>query len=213
MNKEKANAKGAAPVQAKLREFPPWPLEPVMEVARMLYASAPFNCDLWSHKHRWTSLARQASDFLDHLHEGCEEIARQRRGMHNAYRRAEARALKAETLPDVVPFAKAARTITNERRTDRALKNLKTLVLKNPRYFGGLFGNPPTTRRVNTMIARWRKTGFPRSEVMELQRLFEDSWPGIIAAQNSEKTRKRKPRLNPKDKPLIGAVLNELRAD
>ena len=197
----------------KLREFPEWPFEQVEEVARMLYATAPFGRESWNNRVLWTSLARQACDFLDHLHNACGEVTRQRRTKHTSYRRDEERIAKAKTLPGVVPFEKAARIITNQKRTERARMNLKTLVLKNPRYFGGLFGKPPTVQAVNGLIKRWRKTGIPRRDVMELQNLFEGSWPHIIAEQNREKAGKRKPRLNVKDKPVIREVLREIQSD
>ena len=48
----------------KLREFPEWPVEQVVEVTRMLYALGPFPLDDKSDM-RWNLLARQAFDFLD----------------------------------------------------------------------------------------------------------------------------------------------------
>jgi hypothetical protein len=45
MNKRKQNVDGTAPARPKLREFPNWPFEQVMEVARMLYALRPFKFD------------------------------------------------------------------------------------------------------------------------------------------------------------------------
>ncbi len=178
----------------RLREFPEWPVEQVMEVMRVLYSLAPIKRDLWNDKSRWTSLARQACDFLDHSHSAAEEVARQRSATHDAYRQGEARSAKAETLPQVVPFAKAVRTITHEKNTKRAEEKLETLFLKNPRYFGGLFGNPPTKRTVSAQIKKWRETGIPRDEVMELQKRFEDSWPRIKSEQNADNAKKREKR-------------------
>lgn len=209
MSMRKSSQKKAKELRVALRTFPEWPVERVMEVARTLYATAPFQGDSWNDKVRWKSLARRANDFLDQLHAACTEIAKERSATDAAYRRSEERLMASETLPDQVPFEQAARFITSEKRKDRALPKLKKLVLWKPRYFGGLLGKSPTSREVNAQLKLWQRSGMPLAEVRELRILFEASWPRIIASQNSTKGKKRGPRLNRKDKPMIAALLRE----
>jgi hypothetical protein len=175
----------------KLREFPDWPDEQVIETARMLYALRPFKIDSKSEL-QWNSLAREAFDFLDNLHKASNEIARRRTLQDAAYRRAETRTAEAKAkLPEIVPFDKAVLFITREERTKRALPKFKRFVLSLPDYFGGLVGKPPKLRTLNAQIKRWRKTGIPRREVLELQAVFEGSWPRVKSSK--AKVKKRKP--------------------
>src|SRR5438477_12825545 len=125
MSKQKASPEKAQRRGLRLREFPEWPVEQVMEVARMLYATAPFKRELWNNKSHWTLLARQACDFLDHLHKACKEISEQRSATHRAYRHAEELNQELETLPEIVPFNNAAKIITKERVKARSLTKLK----------------------------------------------------------------------------------------
>ncbi len=50
MSKRKASQKKAKEQRVALRTFPEWPVEQVMEVARTLYATAPFQSDSWNDK-------------------------------------------------------------------------------------------------------------------------------------------------------------------
>ena len=212
----------------KLREFRKWPLREVRETARMLYAlRQPFAPDEKSDI-KWNSLAQQAFDFLDKLHNACAEIARRRRGTDAAYRRSEQRSEEAAALPDPVPFPRAIKFITRQARPERAERKFKELVLSNAKYFGNA-----TEKELRAQIRRWRKEGIPRDEaqprpvgeaapvnVMELQSLYDDALR--IAREkreakrreqgNKRKRKARGPRLNPEDKPIIGEVLREKRA-
>ncbi len=202
----------------RLREFPTWPVEQVMEVMRLLYSRDPIKRELWKEPSRWTSLARQACDFLDHSQRACEEIARQRSSTD--YRRAEARNSEAKKLAekfgDVVPFRTATKIITDETRPDRAVKKLKTLlqtfVLNNPPFFDDwIFGKRPTKQSVKVMLSEWEENGISPCQVMQLQHLFEDSYPCIVAEQNSENARKRKRKRRGAQVPQINATRRELR--
>jgi hypothetical protein len=172
---------------SKLREFLEWPVEQVMETARMLYGLSPFPPNDKSEQ-KWNPLVQQAFDFLDNLHEACETIAKRRREQDAAYRRAERRSADAEALPDVVPFEKAMRFITREKRTKRAESKFEKFVLAMPRYFGG-GTKPARPQTIRAQIARWRKNGVTRGEVMQLQSLHD------IARQQRIKLseKKRKP--------------------
>jgi hypothetical protein len=187
--------------ESGLREFPEWPLERVMEVAQMLYALRPFNITGKS-QIQWNSLAREAFDFLDYLHQACEKITKRRTLQDAAYRRAETRTTAAEKLPEIVPFDKALLFITREQRTKRAQSKFEKFV--RARW------NQAELRRLNAQqIRRWRKTGIPRHTVMELQAEFDNSWRSIVADENRNKAKKRGPKLNPKHKAVIREVLRE----
>ncbi|MDQ3117239.1 MAG: hypothetical protein M3Q86_11650 [Verrucomicrobiota bacterium] len=182
-----------------LRTFRAWPIEQVMEVMRTLYETAPFQSDAG-----WKMLARRAYDFLDQSHAACVAIDKERSATDDTYRLADKQRLSAETLPEQVPFEQAAKFITNEDRKDRALPKLKKLVLSKPRYFG----TASKAANVNAQLRRWQNSGMSRSEALELRAVFEASWPGIVAKQNSAK--KRRPRLNAKDVPVMRALLSEI---
>ena len=187
--------------ESGLREFPEWPLERVMEVAQMLYSLRPFNISSKSDI-QWNSLASEAFDFLDYLHRACEEIRKRRSLQDAAYRRAETRTTAAEKLPAIVPFDKALLFITSEQRTKRATPKFQKFV--RARW------SEPELRRLNSkQIRRWRKTGIPRHTVIELQAEFDNSWRTIVAQENRNKAKKRRPKLNPKDKTVILEVLRE----
>ena len=113
------------------------------------------------------------------------------------------RVAKAKKLPEMVPFNKAIRFITDQKRTKLTLHNFTKALPRMYRYGG----ETPTPRMVNAQIERWRKTGIPRREVMELQAAYEKSWPRIIAGENRGKAKKRGTKLNPKDKPVIREVV------
>jgi|SRR5262249_41445719 len=162
----------------KLREFPQYPVEQVMEVARMLYANAPFKPELWREKWRWHSLARQAFDFLDNLSAACAEIARQRSATDAGYRRAEKRIADAEKWKDPMRLETGATRATREQHIPRALAKLEAIL---PQYLGsgikpltGGVSKPATPQTIRAQIAHWRKRGITRDEVMELQRLNDE---------------------------------------
>lgn len=177
-----------------LRTFRAWPIEQVMEVMCTLYEAAPFQSDVG-----WKTLARRAYDFLDQSHAACVAIDKERTAKGDTYRLAEDRRLSAETLPEQVPFEQAAKFITKEKRNDRALSKLKKLVLSKPHYFNW---------KVGAQLRHWKTSGMSRSDTVELGALFEESWPDIVAKQNSAK--KRRPRLNAKDVPVMRALLSEI---
>jgi hypothetical protein len=176
---------------SKLREFPEWPVEQVMETARMLYALSPFPPNDKS-EHKWDVLARQALDFLDKLKAACERVTKQRRQTHDIYRNAEKRSKDADALPDIVPYKKGVRLITGAHSTMRAEPKLERLLRACPRYFFNV--NQAHENAVRALKNRWRENGMTRYEVMELQGLFEKKWPDIIAGLQSEKAKKRKKR-------------------
>ena len=118
----------------KLREFPEWPREQVEEVARMLYSLAPFNRELWRDEFRWRSLARQAFEFLDNLHKACDKIAKERGERHKHYIALSTELAETDKLPEIVLFNKAARIVTDERSTSRALPKLNKVLKRLPKY-------------------------------------------------------------------------------
>ena len=202
----------------KLREFPEHEIKDVMEVARMLYALAPFKRELWGETGRWRSLARQAYDFLDRLSAACAEIQKSRSAMDAAYRRAEKRSAEAEKWPEIMPYEKAAREITRESHTRRALPKFEKFVFSMPRYFGD--GVREASRQeICALIKGWKKNGIPRDWVEDLQ-IAHDKAVRIEREKREAqrereqaKTRKRKPRgarHDPKNKPVIREVLREI---
>jgi hypothetical protein len=188
----------------KLRKFPDWPLADVEEVARMLYAVAPFDVNA-REKIRWHSLARKAFDFLDNLHGACEEIREQRRIQGKAYARANARLTEAQKLPDIMPFEKAVLRITGQKWIGRALPNFEKFLHYNARRETAPIMRTPSNmeaiispklpakkkRQLDTQINTWRENGIPRAEVMQLQSLFESEQPLVIAELNRAKVKKR----------------------
>jgi hypothetical protein len=100
MSKRKQKVASTAPPQPKLREFPNWSFEQVMEVARMLYALEPFKRNSEGAYFHWNGLIEEAFDFLDKLHKFYEELAgeRSRWDAENQRREKEARiAVKRKT--------------------------------------------------------------------------------------------------------------------
>jgi len=92
-----------------------WPLDQIKELALKLYVRFPF--DEEEHPERWKDLVREAFIIFDNLDEACKEILKER----SEDRRAAARTQDAyQKLPVLVPFDKAVRYITGEKRTDRA---------------------------------------------------------------------------------------------
>jgi hypothetical protein len=223
MSKRKRNVDSAVPPQPKLREFPNWPFEQVMEVARMLYAVRPFEIKSKAAWFHWNALIEEAFAFLDQLHKFYEELAGERSLWDAEYRRREKEAAEATKLPDLVPVEKAMRFITCQERTKIAKKNFDKFVRYN-RYSGkspeqflpilrrvrSLSHYGLTFRTLNGQIALWRKTGVPRSLVLLLREMFKDSWKEIKSEESRAKAykrRKRGPRLNPKDKRVIREIL------
>lgn len=190
------------------RIFNDYPVEPVIETARMLYALHPFASDDKS-EIKWNSLAQQAFDFLDNLHNAVTEIARRRSATDAAYRRAEKRSADAEKLPDVVPFDKAIRVITSQSHTQRAELKFKALVLG--------IAKTPTTKELRAQVKQWRKEGMPRGEVMELQahhdnavRITREKREAKHKQAKKQKRKRRGPRLDEKDKPVIHELLRAI---
>lgn len=211
----------------KFREFREWPLEKVEEVAQMFYAVAPFKRELWNEEYRWKSLARQAFDFLDNLHEACEEIAEQRKKQGEHYAAVSAELAEADKLPEIVPFAKAVRFITSETRTERALSKFKKVLVFNARRkpvplmrphddpvltdkWACFLPNLPAKqkRKLDAQLEAWQKNGIPRDDARNLKSLFEDEWPLVIAEGNIAKTKRRAKRTDKRR----GAKTPELRA-
>jgi hypothetical protein len=206
MSKRKRNVDSAAPPQPKLREFPNWPFEQVMEVARMLYAVRPFEIKskaVWFH---WNGLIEEAFAFLDQLHKFYEELAGERSLWDAENHRREKEAAEAPKLPDPVPFEKVRRDITGQKRTKFARKNFDKFVRYNRRYFGkrpeqilpilrrtlSLSRLDLTFETLNRQLARWRKTGVPRDLVLHLREMFKDSWKEIKSEESRAKANKRK---------------------
>lgn len=183
---------------------------------------------------RWNELAQEAFDFLDKLHKACEEVASERSLLDAACRRYEKEAAEAK-LPDLVPVEKMLRFITDKGRTKLAKPIFEKFERYNRRCFGKWFGERPTHEKVvaiinsvdspetrkaldrcaltfwtlNGPIARYRKTGVPRSFVLGLRQMFKDTWGEVIAEENRAKAKRKGPRLNPKDEPVILEVLRE----
>src|SRR5438876_856102 len=224
MSKRKRNVDSAAPAQPNLREFPNWPFEQVMEVARMLYAVRPFKINSKSAYFHWNGLIEEAFDFLDQLHKFYEELAGERSLWDAENHRREKEAAEGPKLPDPVPFEKVRRDITGQKRTKLARKNFDKFVHYNRSYSGkrpeqilpilrrtlSLSRLGLTFETLNRQLERWRKSGVPRDLVADLREMFKDSWREIIAEENRAKAHKRKKRghrPDPKQKPVIREVL------
>jgi hypothetical protein len=152
---------------------------------------------------------RRACQYLDEVHEAHAEIAAERRERDKGYRRAEARATEAEDLPEIVPVKKALRFITSQDRTERAESNFKTFVHCCPDYFAGLRGAPDNP---DALLRKWRKDGsIPLRATMELRAKYQQEWPRVKGRPGVGKQRKRGPRLNEKDKPVIREVVRAKR--
>jgi hypothetical protein len=162
----------------KLREFREYTPEQVQEVARMLYALRPFDAST-REKYRWNSLVRQAFDFLDNLHEACKIVAEQRRALHEHYAALNVQLAETDKLLEVVPFKKAARIVTGDRRTSRAKRKLITVLKRLPIHV-------PSKE-----LSRWQKDGIQRDLLRDLKRVFKSEWPLVIAEQNKAKRAKR----------------------
>jgi hypothetical protein len=192
----------------KLREFRDWRFEQVEKVARMLYARAPFDVHT-SEKTRWNLLVRQAFDFLDNLHKAHEEIAGRRRIQGERYAAMNIRLAEAEELPDIVPLDKAARWITHETHSDRALPKFEKFLHFNARRervplmrpdddpafrdkWAGLLPKLPAKkkRELDAQLKRWQENGIPRDQARNLKSLFEDEWPLVVADQNRAKSKR-----------------------
>jgi hypothetical protein len=192
MSKRKRNVDNVAPAQPKLREFPEWTVEQAMEVARMLYALEPFKINSEGAYFHWNRLAEEAFDFLDKSYKFCDELVRERSLWNAENRRREKEAAEAPKLPDPVPFKKAMRFITGEKRTKLAEPKFQKFVRYNCRCSGkrpeqvlailrrvrSLSWYDVTFRTLNGQIASSQQTSVPRSLVLHLREMFKDSCEG-----------------------------------
>jgi hypothetical protein len=224
MSKRKRKVDSTAPPQPKLREFPNWSFEQVLEVARMLYAENPFKRNSQSAYFHWNGLIEEAFDFLDKLHKFYEELAGERSLWDAENRRREKEAAEAPKLPDPVPFEKAMRFITGQKTTTQAIPKFQKFVRYNRRDFlepseqflailrrrRSLSWYGLRFRTLNRRIASWRKKGVERSLVLHLREMFKDSRKEIIAEKNRAKGKMRKKRghrPDPKHEPVIREVM------
>jgi hypothetical protein len=186
MSKRKSNEP-----ELELRTLNRYSVEQVVEVARMLYALAPFE---WDDFPRWDALVRQAYTWLDNAHYFCEAIGRERSARDASFRRAKKRSAELKRLADIVPYKKAVCRIMNDRHFPRVLPRFKNLVCSSPllaRYFD-LIGVVP-----GELLKRWPKEGIPLHHVHELHSAHErqvESERQKLKAKLAKK-RKRKPRL------------------
>jgi hypothetical protein len=160
-----------------LPEFPDpdWSIEQVAEVARTLYAVEPFDVNT-SEKIRWDMLVRKAFAFLDNLHEAYKQTAQRKEArpayvvVNERYAAAAKGKLpvsseKEANLP--VPFEKAARFITREATTDRALPKLKKVLHCQARQQG--HDDAWIENTLEAKFVYWREHGIPRTEVLMLR--------------------------------------------
>lgn len=171
----------------KLRGFRDYAPEQILEVAQMLYALRPFDVHT-SNKTHWNLLVQQAFEFLDKLHEAREEVAERRKKQSDRYAVVNARLAEADKLPGIVPLEKAARWITRETHTARALPKLRKILRCQAQRHG--YDNAWVERTLNERLVYWRKKGIPRDEVSALRGDFERLWPDIVAEQNRAKKTK-----------------------
>ena len=156
MSKRKQKVDNTAPPQPKLREFPNWSFEQVMEVARMLYAVNPFKLNSQSAYFHWNGLIEEAFDFLDKLHKFYEELAGERSLWDAENQRREKEAAEAPKLPDPVPFEKVRQDITGQKTTERARKNFNKFVRYNRGYSGK---RPEQVLAILRRVRRLRRYG------------------------------------------------------
>ena len=226
MSKRKQKVDSTAPPQPKLREFPNWSFEQVMEVARMLYALEPFKRNSEGAYFHWNGLIEEAFDFLDKLHKFYEELAGERSRWDAENQRREKEAAEAK-LPDPVAFEKAMRFITGERTTTQAIPKFQEVVRYNRRDFrepSEQFLAILRTRRslswygltfetLNRRIAVKRKKGVPRSLVLHLREMFKNSRKEIIAEQNRAKGKKKRKKRGHRPDPKLEPVIREVARD
>jgi hypothetical protein len=194
-----------------------WPLDQVKELARELYKYTPFDV---KDTERWKALVRRAFDVFDNLDRACVEIQGERRETWE--RDAEAKARAEDThkkLPAVVPFEKAVRFITGEKRTDRALPKFVKLLHYEGRQARGplakLLPNLPPEKdhEIDLTLENWGQEGMPRFQVLRMRLLFQNLWPRVRVERNPANQRKHKRRARvPRDsrtKKIITALVQE----
>lgn len=193
------------------REQTDWPVEKVKQLALELYVRFPFDED---DTERWKDLAREAFWVFDNLDEACKEVLRER----SEDRRASARLTEAHRkLPALVPFDKAARYITGEKRTDRATPKFIMFLSYEARVIPFEGVSPKLSaeqrRQLRAQLEKWRNKGIIREQAMQMQSRFERYWPVVRADLNSANRmkQKRRPRLphDPDARKIIRAVLRE----
>jgi hypothetical protein len=172
----------------RLREFKDYWPEQILEVAQMLYALKPFDVHT-SNKTHWNLLVQQAFEFLDKLNEAREEIAERRKKQGERYAILNGRLAEADKLPAIVPLEKAARWITRETHTARALPKLKKILSVQAQRSG--YDKAWIERTLDERLIYWRKKGLPRDEVVALRGDFERLWSQIVAEQNRAKKTKK----------------------
>jgi hypothetical protein len=171
----------------RLREFTEYTSQQVEEVARMLYALRPFDVHA-NETTRWNLLVQEAFEFLDKLHKAREEIGERRRKKGERYAYVNARLAEADKLPDMVPLEKAARWITRETHTARALPKLKKVLRFQAEHAG--YDKSWIEKTLDEQLFDWRRKRIPRDEVVALRGDFERLWPEIVAEQNRAKKMK-----------------------
>jgi hypothetical protein len=201
----------STPAEAALR------VKQVKELARELYKNAPFDV---KDTERWKGLVRQAFDFFDNLDKTCVEIQRERCETWERDAEAKARAGGAKkNLPAVVSLDEAARYITGEKRTDRALPKFVKVLHYEGRQARGplakLLPNLPPEKEheIDLALEYWGQDGIARSHVIRLRLLFQKLWPRAKVEQNPANQRKHKRRARvPRDsntKKIITALVRE----
>jgi hypothetical protein len=134
-------------------------------------------------------LARKAFSFLDNLHRACEEIAERRRKQGERYAAVNARFAEATKLPALVSLDKAARWITCETHTARALPKLKKVLRFQARSAG--HDEAWIEKKLEERLNDWRQHGIARAELLGLRGDHERLWPKIVAEQNRAKKVKK----------------------
>jgi hypothetical protein len=189
----------------------------VMEVARMLYALEQFReilveaglveprrepikfkprqpLDL-DDKSQWPHLVFRAFKFLDNLQKTYPNVKRFRDATDETLECVKAAIAEADAakLPKFVPSEKAARFVTRQRWTGRALPKFERFMHSMaPDYF-----DCATEREKRALVKRWRKDGMPYDEVVGLRVAYDDGQR--IArekreAESAKQAKKRKPR-------------------
>jgi len=192
-------------------------LDRIKDLVFELYKAAPFDL---KDKKRLKALVQQAFDFLHDLDKTCVEIQRERREAWERDAEARARAEATNTkLPDAVALNEAARYITGEKRTARALPKFMKFLHYEARLaqapVAKILPNLPPEKEhdIDLTLENWSQEGIRRSYVIQLRLLFQKLWPLIKVESNRPKLRKRKRRARlPRDsdtKKTITAVIQE----
>jgi hypothetical protein len=183
-------------------------LSQVKEVVLMLYPQHPFQFDSITSAFDWDLLIGQAFDFLDKLDE-----AYWRRENKDAVIREARESVSALKLPlnatGCVLFNPAVKAITRQQKLQRALERFEALPLMDHFYGTTL---KPLTKLWDEEIARWRENGMPLNEVIWRRSRYDEKayhrWR-IATAGTRERAKKRKPRFNKKDEPVIREVYRD----